>query len=288
MGIQVLVSGGHGRLARALSAVGGHRVYAPSRAELDITDNAAFNAVLARLRPDAVINAAAVSNVDASEGALDHAHAVNAQAPGRIARSCAEIGASFIHISTDYVFGGTIARPLREDDPVSPVNSYGRLKAEAEQNVLALGTNACIARVAWLFGDGGDFISHLLRAPERVVRVAHDQTGSPTPIFALAGRLLQLAERMKAGDAVPRILHLAGSPAVSRADWVAAAFQALQRAGRLTPLIERVPMAHFASAAPRPRYSALDSSLAAELFGGELDWRQAVALPETFAAAFDR
>ncbi|KRE02079.1 hypothetical protein ASE63_06795 [Bosea sp. Root381] len=219
---------------------------------------------------------------------MDHAQAVNARAPGQMAQACAEMGASFIHVSTDYVFGEAINRPWRENDPVSPINNYGRLKAEAERNVLAVGEGVCIARVAWLFGDGRDFITHLLRAPGDVAKVACDQIGSPTPIFALARRLLRLAEHMKAGDGIPRILHLAGSPAVSRADWVAAAFQALQKAGRRTPRIERVPMAYFASAAPRPRYSALDCSLAAELFGEELDWRTTMAQPETFAAAFDR
>lgn len=247
-----------------------------------------MKSALDRFHPDAVINAAAISNVDASEGAVDRAHSVNALAPGQMAEACAEIGAPFIHISTDYVFGGAIDRPWRENDPVSPVNDYGRMKAEAERNVLAVGEAVCVARVAWLFGDGEDFIAHLLRAPGHVAKVASDQVGSPTPIFALAGRLLHLAERMKAGDAVPRILHLAGSPAVSRADWVSAAFQALRRSGRRTPRIERVPMAYFASAAPRPRYSALDCSLAAELFGGELDWRAAMAQPESFAAPFDR
>lgn len=287
MAIKVLVSGGNGRLARALSAVGGPCVQALSRAELDVTDILALKTVLTRLRPDAVINAAAISNVDASEAAMDHVRAVNALAPGQMAQACAEIGAPFIHISTDYVFGGATNRPWRESDPVSPINNYGRLKVEAERNVLAVSDGVCVARVAWLFGDGKDFIIHLLRGQSHAAKVASDQIGSPTPIFALAKRLLDLAERMKAQDAIPRILHLAGSPAVSRADWVAAAFQALQQAGRRTPRIERVTMADFASAAPRPRYSALDCSLAAELFGGELDWRNTMAQPETFAAAFE-
>lgn len=288
MSIQILVSGGNGRLARALVAVGGPSVHALSRAELDVTDTLAFKAALARLRPDAVINAAAVSNVDASEAATDQAQAVNAQAPGQMAQACAGMGVPFIHISTDYVFGDGVDRPWRESDPVSPINNYGRLKAEAERNVLAAGEGVCVARVAWLFGDGKDFISHLLRGQGDIAKVASDQVGSPTPIFALARRLLDLAARMKAQEVVPRILHLAGSPAVSRADWVAAAFDALALAGKRTPQLERVAMAYFPSAAPRPRYSALDCSLAADLFGGELDWRNAVAQPETFAAAFDR
>jgi dTDP-4-dehydrorhamnose reductase len=288
MSIQVLVSGGNGRLTRALSAVGSHHVKALTHGELDITDALSVKTVLVQLRPRVVINAAAISSVDTSETATERATAVNALAPGQMAQICAAMATPFIHISTDYVFGGSTERPWRESDPVSPVNNYGRSKAEGEQNVLAVKEGVCVARVAWLFGDGSDFISYLLRSDSHVVKVASDQIGSPTPIFPLARRLLDLAERMTARDAVPRILHLAGSPAVSRADWVAAAFQALQLAGRRTPEIERVTMADLASTTQRPRYSALDCSLAAELFGGELDWRSAMAQPGTFAAAFDQ
>ncbi|KRE20588.1 hypothetical protein ASE66_06920 [Bosea sp. Root483D1] len=281
--IRVLVSGGGGRLAQALSLVGGDRVQALSRAELDISDAPAFQAALARLKPDVVINAAAISGIEACERAPERAQAVNALAPGQMAHACAEAGTPFIHMSTDYVFGAPTRQPWRETDPVSPVNSYGQLKAEAERHVLAAGEEVCIARVAWLFGDGKDFITHLLKGQDDSVRVASDQIGSPTPIFPLAERLLTLAERMTAREPIPRLIHLAGSPAVSRADWVATAFEALRRAGRRTPELVPVPMSDLGSSVIRPHYSALDSSLAAELFGGELDWRIAATQAETFA-----
>jgi len=281
--IRVLVSGGSGRLARALSRVGGDRVQALSRAELDISEPAAFQAALARLKPDVVVNAAAIASLEACERAPERARAVNALAPGQMARACARAGTPFIQISTDYVFGAPTDRPWRETDPVSPVNLYGQLKAEAERQVLAAGGNVCIARVAWLFGDGKDFIAHLLRGQDDSVRIARDQIGSPTPIVPLAGRLLEVAERMAAKQPVPRLLHLAGSPAVSRADWVATAFEALRLAGRRTPELIPVPMSDLGSSVVRPHYSALDSSLAAELFGGELDWRAAAMQAETFA-----
>lgn len=279
---RVLVSGGNGRLARALSSLGGERMLALPRAELDISDTRAFQAALSRLKPDVVVNAAAIASLEACERAPEQARAVNALAPGR-ARSCAGAGTPFIHISTDYVFGAPTHRPWRETDTVSPVNLYGELKAEAEPDVLAADGDICIARVAWLFGDGEDFIAHLLRGQADSVRIAHDQIGSPTPIFPLAGRLLDLAERLAAGQPVPRLLHLAGSPAVSRADWVATAFEALRLAGRRTPELVRVPMSDLGSSIIRPHYSALDSRLAADLFGSELDWRAAAMQAETFA-----
>jgi len=282
MRIKVLVIGGSGRLGSALSIVGGAHVHALSSSALDISDFKAVYAALDQLRPDAVINAAALSSVEVSEKEPERARSVNATAPGRVAQACAQHGIPFIHISTDYVFGEGTDRPWREADPVSPINSYGRLKAEGERNVLTAGQGACVARVAWLFGDGKDFITHLLRNQTGRVEVTYDQVGSPTPIFALARRLLELAERMRDGMAVSEILHLAGSPPVSRADWVMTAFEALQRAGRRTPELVRVSMSDLSSSVPRPAFSALDCSLAASLFGSELDWRAIAARPETF------
>jgi len=281
--VRVLVSGGSGRLARVLARVGGDRVQALSRAELDISEATAFQTALARLKPDVVINAAAIAGLEACERSPERARAVNALAPAQMARVCAQAGTPFIHISTDYVFGAPTRRPWREADPVSPVNLYGELKAEAERQVLAAGGEVCITRVAWLFGDGKDFITHLLRGQDDSVRIARDQIGSPTPIFPLAGRLLDLAGRLAARQSVPRLIHLAGSPAVSRADWVATAFDALRLAGRRTPELVPVPMSDLGSSVVRPHYSALDSGLAADLFGGELDWRATVMQAETFA-----
>lgn len=281
--IRVLVSGGSGRLARALSRVGGDRVQALSRTALDISEPAVFQAALARLKPDVVINAAAIASLEACERAPERAQAINALAPGQMARACAQAGTPFIQISTDYVFGAPAHRPWRESDPVSPVNLYGELKAEAERQIFAAGGEVCIARVAWLFGDGKDFIAHLLRGQDETVRIARDQVGSPTPIFPLAGRLLDLAGRMAARQPVPHLLHLAGSPAVSRADWVATAFDALRLTGRRTPELVPVPMSDLGSSIVRPHYSALDTSLASELFGGELDWRAVAMQAETFA-----
>jgi len=254
-------------------------VFAPGRGDLDITDPAAFAAVLAARRPAAVINAAAVSQVDRAETEPGRVEAVNAVAPGRMAQACAAAGVPLIHVSSDYVFGAATDRPWTEADPVSPINAYGRLKVEGEARVRAAGGRSCTVRVAWLFGDGEDFIAGLLRRGAGTsARVAEDQIGSPTPIHALAERMLALADRLIAGDpAIPPILHLAGSPPVSRADWVEAAFQAVVAAGGRPPPLIRARMADFPSAAPRPTYSALDSGRAAELFGGALDWRAALA-----------
>jgi dTDP-4-dehydrorhamnose reductase len=285
-GTAILVTGGGGRLARALAAADPARVRAPPRARLDVTDAGAVAAALAEHAPAAVINAAADSSADCGE----EARPVNAIAPGVLARACRAAGTPLIHISTDYVFGAATVRPWREDDPVSPVNRYGALKAEGEAAALGAGGRVCVARVAWLFGDGGDFIARILATagPGDGVAVVEDQVGSPTPIAPLAERLLRLADRVAAGAPTPPILHLAGSPPVSRADWAEAAFEGLGRAGRPTPTLVRRPLESFSWAAPRPRFSALDCSRAEALFGSPLDWRPATADPATFLGPAQR
>ncbi|HTI66488.1 MAG TPA: sugar nucleotide-binding protein [Caulobacteraceae bacterium] len=270
----MLVAGGRGRVARALTAAGGARVHALSRAELDIRDPDAVAACLRRLRPRAVINSAVVGSLEAVEADIAAARAVNADGPGVLALACAAAGVPLVHLSTDYVFGAPTDRPWREDDPVSPVNAYGAMKAEGERRVLESGAAACVARVAWVFGDGEDFLTRMLRGGPEVIIA--EQVGSPTPIGPLAGRLLALAAKLAEGAAVPPILHLAGTPPASRADWVEAAFDAYAAAGGGPPRVVRAGRGSFSAAVSRPGFSALDCSAAAALFGGPLDWKAAL------------
>jgi dTDP-4-dehydrorhamnose reductase len=277
--IRVLVTGGRGRLAQALAAAS-PEVTALPRFRLDITDPDQIDRELAVGQYSVVVNAAGVAGLEAAEAAPDAAYQVNAVGPGLLATACARRRLPLIHVSTDYVFGEATDRPWREGAPVSPVNVYGRSKAAGETQVLAAGPYGRIVRVAWLFGDDRDFISRMLRVGRREGQavVADDQVGSPTPIGPLAERLLELCRRLvRGGGAAPRILHLAGSPPVSRADWVAVAFDLLARAGVDTPLLRRVPMASFPSTLTRPNFSALDGSTADVLFGAPLDWRVGLA-----------
>jgi dTDP-4-dehydrorhamnose reductase len=257
--------------------MGAPYVHAVGHREVDITNQDEIEERLLLGRPAAVINTAALSGIEAAEADPETARAINADAPAKLAEFCARNDVPLIQISTDYVFGATADRPWRESDVVSPVNTYGRTKAEGERRVLEAHPRACIARVAWLFGDGEDFIVHLLSKDEsNSVAVAEDQIGSPTPIFPAARRLLDLARLMIAGNRVPSILHLAGSPPTSRAAWVSYCFEAIRRAGGRVPRLQPALQSTFQSIASRPTFSALDCSLAARLFGAPLDWCSAV------------
>ena len=272
----IVVTGGRGRLARALASVAADRMLPLPRAECDITDPGSIAAMLAERRPAVVINAAVVNGVATIEADAAASHQANAVAPGLLAEACAAAGVPLIHISTDYVFGAETDRPWRETDPVSPINAYGRQKAEAEARVAAAHPGACTVRVAWLFGDGSCFPSEMIRTGLQTGSVTvTDQVGSPSPISEVARRLVGLADLMKQRD--PRatgLLHLAGVPAVSRADWIDTAFEALQAAGcPRRPEARRVALHQSPSAVPRPAFSALDCSKAEAVFGWRLDWR---------------
>jgi dTDP-4-dehydrorhamnose reductase len=270
----ILVTGGHGKLAKGLAATRQMPVVTVGRSELDVTDEDGALRVLTTATPLVVINTAVRAGVDAAETDDGAMWQVNAVAPGRLARACKHLGVPMIHISTDYVFGARTNRPWREDDPVSPVNAYGRMKAAGESAVHEVGGRVCVVRVAWLFGFHDDFISRLLRTAKDRVSVAADQVGSPTPIVALAERLVLLAKLLSDFNAkVPDLLHIAGSPPVSRAEWVETIFRRLEGEGHSVPKVDRVSLSSFGSSAPRPLFSSLDCSRATLLFGTELDWR---------------
>ncbi|MGH2347094.1 MAG: dTDP-4-dehydrorhamnose reductase [Chloroflexota bacterium] len=200
---------GNGQLGTALAAVGGPDVAVLGRAALDLTDVAAIEPRLAAIRPNLVINAAAYNKVDEAEQRPELAFAVNAMAPGHIARACSAIGARFIHVSTDYVFDGLLGRPYFEDDLPSPLGVYGTSKLAGEHLVQAYaGEHACIVRTSAVFGvagegagKGGNFVRAILRqaAANQPLRVVADQTTSPTYAPDLARAILALAKTDASG-----------------------------------------------------------------------------------------
>jgi dTDP-4-dehydrorhamnose reductase len=275
--MRVVVTGAEGRLGRALCSLGGARVVGLGRAALDIGNPEAVAAALARWQPVAVINAAAMANVDACEHDYGAALHANRDGPATLAAACAEAGVALVHVSTDYVFGADdLTRARREDDPPAPINAYGRSKLEGERAVLAAGGLSMIVRTAWLFGFANDFIDRMLRKAglEGALEVT-EQIGTPTPVQGLAGALLACAEHLQSGAAVPKLLHVAGNPITTRAAWVEEALAAGPARLRQVP-VKRVGAGRFGDDAVRPAGTPLDTELFRSVFGGDLDWRPAV------------
>ncbi len=265
-----LVFGSTGQVARELQRCGG--VTTLSRAAVDLTDLAAVRAAIRAHAPRAVINAAAYTAVDRAEEEETLAHAVNAEAPGAMAETCAAQGIPFVHVSTDYVFDGSGETAWRETDETSPLGAYGRTKLAGENAVRAAGGRHAILRTAWVFSaHGGNFVKTMLRLSDTrdTLNVVADQWGCPTPADDIARALVTMAEAMAAGHA-GGTYHFAGAPPIN---WAGFAREIFDRAGR-TMLVHDIPTTDYPTPARRPANSRLDCAAIERDFGVRRpDWR---------------
>ncbi len=240
-----------------------HDVAALDRDALDITDPAAVDRAFRRERPDAVINCAAFTNVDAAETERDAALRLNGEAAGTVAAAAAQAGAAVVYPSTDYVFDGTSSEPYVESDRVDPQSSYGASKLAGEIATAEANPKHFIVRTSWLFGLGGrNFVETMVEIGERdhEVVVVRDQVGSPT----WTGHLAQGLIRMVDSDAYG-LHHMSASGSCSWYDFAVAIFEEAQ----VECNVMSTTTAEFARPAPRPAFSVLGTQ-----------WQDAIALPD--------
>lgn len=201
--MKILVTGAAGQVGSELvgAPAAGDEIVALTRGELEVTDAGGVARVMADVRPDAVINCAAYNAVDQAEEEPEVATAVNARAVEHLAAACRGVGAQLVHVSTDYVFGGSQTRPYVESDLPRPLSAYARSKLEGEVAARAAGSWA-VVRTAYVFGRvGRSLVETILRralAGEPLSMVT-DQRGSPTYAADLAGVLLRVARERAEG-----------------------------------------------------------------------------------------
>jgi dTDP-4-dehydrorhamnose reductase len=149
---------------------------------LDITDAGAVDQIVEDHAPEVVVNAAAFTDVDLCETQTEVAYAANALGPRNLARACEKRGASLLHVSTNYVFGGEQERPYEPFDAARPISAYGRTKLAGEEHVMRLTNRWTVVRTAGVYGRGHNFVRTMLRAAaERdVLKVKDDEFVSPT------------------------------------------------------------------------------------------------------------
>ncbi len=250
LGLDVLRAGEHA----------GHELIGMTHAELDITDEGAVEEAIWRVRPEALLNCAAWTDVDGAESHREQAYAANAAGPALLARACAEAGVPIVHVSTDYVFAGEAPRdaggaprPYRESDPTGPRSVYGETKLAGETHVLDGSSRNAVVRSSWLFGVGGrNFPDTMLRlAAERdAVQVVSDQIGCPTWTGHLAPALIGLLTREVRG-----LVHLAGGGQVSWNGFAAEIF----RQADVSCRVEEASTAQMSRPAQRPAWSVIES-----------------------------
>lgn len=243
---------------------------------MDITDPAAVSAVIGRVRPDAVIHAAAWTAVDAAEDEQnrDKVRAVNTDGPRHIAEACKAIDAKMVQISTDYVFDGQGTQPWQPDcKDYAPISVYGSTKLGGELAVSGTLEKYFIVRIAWAFGKNGqNFVRTMLRlaATHDTLRVVNDQIGTPTYMFDLARLLVDMIGTEKYG-------YYHATNEGGYISWADFAREIFRQAGLPTQVIPVTTAEYGLSKAARPFNSRLDKSkLAANGFTPLPDWRDAL------------
>lgn len=278
---KIIVTGCNGQLGRAIN-----QIYAKETdielvntdvfqgdgiTPLDITNVDEVLKLAREVKPYAIINCAAHTNVDKCETDVDNAYKINAIGPRNLSIAATETGAKLMHVSTDYVFPGTENKALTEFDAVGPTSMYGKTKLAGENFVRDFAQNYFIIRTAWLYGDGKNFVKTMLRLAEThdQVGVVKDQFGTPTSAAELAKAIHYLLPSENYGT-----FHGTCEGSCSWADFAAEIFRL---AGKSTK-VNYITTEEFGSPTKRPAYSILDNYMLRLTTDFKFaDWHDAIA-----------
>ncbi len=263
--MRLVVTGSGGAVARAFLAEvpGHHDVHPFAHAELDVGDHHAVMQRVVPVKPDAIVNLAAMTRVDDCETEREEAYRSNTIGPHNLALAARRCGAVLLHVSTDYVFDGEKGSPYDELDRPNPISVYARTKLGGEVMVRRHVPEHFVVRTGWLFGGGNDHLSRTVAAMREGEsgRALADRVGTPTFVRHLAERLLPLVLTERFGT-----YHLAGPEPAS---W----FDVLTRIRFLEGLpvsVERQEVQDLDLPAARPANSALTSLFTEDLGVGPL------------------
>lgn len=278
--MRILITGAQGQLGRDMVASAqnsGYDTVALGRDRLDITRTENVRRTIEDISPDLVINCAAYTAVDRAEQEAELAFAVNRDGPSHMAASCSKLAIPLIHISTDYVFDGRKQGPYRENDPICPLNVYGRSKAAGESAIQRNTDRFIILRTAWVFGaHGNNFVKTMLRlgCEKETIRVVDDQVGCPTFTGSLAHAIISIAGRYRLqSDLDWGIYHYGGQPPVSWHGFAKQIFKTARQAGLPLKLnrLEAISTREYPTAAERAANSVLDNRKIERVFDIEVE-----------------
>ena len=279
--MNILVTGSKGQLGRSLrkESEGSKDNYIfTDIEELDITDPQAVIDFVKDHDINIIVNCAAYTNVDAAEDNEPLAMKINGEAPGILAKAIKENNGSLIHISTDYVFGGSGKNvPLTEEQTVSPTGAYGRTKLKGEQEIEKSVVSSIILRTAWLYSDyGNNFVEKILNLLKNrdSIKVVFDQCGTPTYASDLAKAIVDIiSERKIKGN--EGIYHYSNEGVCS---WYDFAHAAARISGLKDKEILPCHSSEFPSKVIRPPFSVLDKTKYKETFNKKVPhWHDSLA-----------
>lgn len=281
--LRILLTGAAGQVGTAFARVSSSlgEVVLADRRQCDLADPAQLRALITRIKPDVIVNAAAYTAVDLAETQRDACFAINAIAPGVIAEEAAKIGALLIHYSSDYVFDGGKPGEYSESDETAPLGIYGASKLAGEQAILSNSVgeaHALVLRTSWVYGlHGKNFLLTILRlAQERPeLRIVADQFGSPTSAVAIANATVELINLYTARENLPNgLYHMTSEGSTS---WCGFAQAIVERTalGNASPKITPISTAEYPTPARRPANSVLSNQKFFGAFGFRLKpWQQ--------------
>ena len=268
--MRILITGATGLIGCRLSSLAvtlGHDVYSAQHEivpefgtpiELNIQDANSIETCFERVKPDAIIHLAALTNVDLCENERDLALQMNVKAVEKIAKEASKHGSYLVHVSTEHVFDGSKGR-YDETDKTNPLNWYGKTKLLGEEAVQSNASSWCIARTCAMFGLHHRKKTFPMILVEKLMlgqemQVWKDQYISPTYVTNLSRMLVEMSERKLQG-----IFHLSGSSRLSRLEQAKLLTYAL---GLDESLIKPITVRDAKLVAERPRDSSLDVSKA--------------------------
>ncbi|MBX3581232.1 MAG: dTDP-4-dehydrorhamnose reductase [Rhizobiaceae bacterium] len=285
--MRILVTGTEGQVSRSIaekaSGSPSLEIIRVGRPDLDLLNPDSIISTVLGARPDIVVSAAAYTAVDQAEDEPERAFAVNATGAGVVAEAARRVGASIIHLSTDFVFSGRGEGEHSEADVTEPLSVYGRSKLEGERQVAQGNPRHVILRTAWVYSPfGRNFMKTMLKlASERdVIKVVSDQRGNPTAAADIAEGVLRVASRIsgKADTHPYGIFHMSGEGDTSWAGFAKQIFLESERVGGPSANVEEISSAEFPTKAVRPANSRLSCAKLLDAYGWRPpSWRTSTA-----------
>ncbi len=255
---KIIVTGANGQLGSELRQIlrsASHCSVFTDVNTLDLTSNIEALSFFENEKPDVIVNCAAYTAVDKAEEEWKKAESINVGIPKILAEYGTLSGCRIIHISTDYVFKGDLARPLKEEDATLPESRYGQSKLQGEQALMHY-RNAIVIRTSWLYSIyGNNFAQSMLRLLDErdELKIVYDQIGSPTHGSDLASAIAQIIDQGAAGFA-PGIYHYSNEGVAS---WYDFAYEIREISGASCNLLP-IETKDYPLPAPRPSYAVLN------------------------------
>lgn len=267
--MNVLITGSNGQLGNELRVLAPHypdfRFFFTDVNELDITDNAAIDHYVLANQIKCIVNAAGYTAVDKAETDKDRANLINGTAVGYLARAVSKNGGVFIHISTDYVFGGQHHRPISEQEQPDPKSVYASSKLLGEQEATANGGKVVVIRTSWLYSEfGNNFVKTMMKygRERESLNVVFDQVGTPTYARDLAKMILDLLPEW-AKLSQPEVYHYSNEGVASWYDFAVA----VHRIAGIRCKVNPIETKDYPLPAARPFYSLMNKEKIKQQFG---------------------